>query len=745
MKEYIIFGCGKIGRAIYKQLGQKAVFGFCDNWLSKRGETYDNKAIISFDELEAIASNYIILCMLNEINLKEVEQQLYRAQIYHYLTYEEFQYAKEQFPDSTKLRAYLSESVNLNLLKVQFYKEKCDRLEEKVEYVCRHTDVADVKQAEGYVRERQLAVVQFAQNFIEKYLPESIHPFLIAGNLLGEYRCQGFIPWDDDIDFGLIREEYDEFFRLAKEKFPVCICDESNPDMQKWVDMCTQKYANQYILFVYHNMIQISRGSNALDRLAVDFFAYDYMEEDASFEAFTSYVNKIMDRFSEKAFSEREKYYFIKEEKEKGLYTKEYSDKIYFGIDNMDVVKKKHNHNWIEKETLFPLKKCMFEGKEFWRPNHMEDFLKYEYADYQTYPPDFAENPHRYWEKYIETNYLNVEFYLVDSFEIYHFAPYYKLFRKNGANAVFVAENNRKNVSGKWFDYEEAIKILNELGYKYKTICNPNAQIAMTTQDAENLRKYGKETYRVHINYGYGLIRNSYAFSERTTRGFQACVIQGEFQRKKLQKVSGSTKLISGGFPKHFGHKLPDQKTARNAYGINASRKVLLYFPTWDEDCGVMQFGDEIKQLRKTYFIVTKMHHVLERDADKNLERRKISEFSDVILPADCDIETAVAMADYILADAKSGAAMEAAYLNNTVPLALLTVREPVEDWFYPEIEKLGPVVTAKDSLTEKMAECQVEKNWEERKKILETCYGKPDYPYLEEVIHYLMDEKSRV
>lgn len=265
MKEYIIFGCGKIGRAIYKQLGQKAVFCFCDNWLSKRGETYDNKAIISFDELEAIASDYIILCMLNEINLKEVEQQLYRAQIYHYLTYEEFQYAKEQFPDSTKLRAYLSESVNLNLLKVQFYKEKCDRLEEKVEYVCRHTDVADVKQAEGYVRERQLAVVQFAQNFIEKYMPESIHPFLIAGNLLGEYRCQGFIPWDDDIDFGLIREEYDEFFRLAKEKFPVCICDESNPDMQKWVDMCTQKYANQYILFVYHNMIQISRGSNALD------------------------------------------------------------------------------------------------------------------------------------------------------------------------------------------------------------------------------------------------------------------------------------------------------------------------------------------------------------------------------------------------------------------------------------------------------------------------------------------------
>lgn len=745
MKEYIIFGCGKIGRAIYRQLGRKAVFCFCDNWLSKRGETYDNKAIIGLEELKLIASDYIILCMLNEINLKEVEQQLCSAQIYHYLTYEEFQYANGKIIDSTKLREYLSEPVNLNLLKIQYYKEKCDCLEEKVEYVCRHTDVANIKRAEGYIRKRQLEVVQFAQDFMEKYMPKSIHPFLIAGNLLGEYRYKGFIPWDDDIDFGLIREEYDEFFRIAKETFPVCICDDPNADMQKWVDECTKKYANQYILIVYYNVIQISRGSNALDRLAVDFFAYDYMKEDVPFEAFTSYVDKIMDTFSEKVFSEKEKYCFIREEKEKGLYTKDYSDKIYFGIDNMDVVKKTHNYNWITKETLFPLKKCMFEGREFWRPNQIETFLKYEYADYQTYPSDFAENPHRYWDKYIEKNYLNVEFYLVDSFEIYHFAPYYKLFRKNGVNAVFVAENNRKNVSGKWFDYKNAIKILNELGYKYKTTCNPNAQIAMTTQDAVNLCKYSEETYRVHINYGYGLIKNSYAFSERTTRGFQACVIQGEFQRDKLQKVSGNTKLLVGGFPKHYGYKIPDKKTARTTYNIRTSRKVLLYFPTWDEDCGVMQFGDEIELLRKDFFIVTKMHHVLERDADKSVERRKISEFSDVVLSANCDIGTAVAMADYILADAKSGAAMEAAYLNNAVPLVLLTVKESVEDWFYPEIKEVGLVVTPNDSLIEKISEYQIEKYQEERRKILESCYGKSDYPYLEDVISYLIDDKNRV
>ena len=79
MKEYIIFGCGKIGRAIYRQLGRKAVFCFCDNWLSKRGETYDNKAIIGLEELKLIASDYIILCMLNEINSRAANGTLFTS------------------------------------------------------------------------------------------------------------------------------------------------------------------------------------------------------------------------------------------------------------------------------------------------------------------------------------------------------------------------------------------------------------------------------------------------------------------------------------------------------------------------------------------------------------------------------------------------------------------------------------------------------------------------------------------
>ena len=70
--------------------------------------------------------------------------------------------------------------------------------------------------SQGERRRLQLAQLRIAAEVADLCDAHEINYALLAGSALGARRHRGFIPWDDDMDIGMVRDEYERFIAVAK-------------------------------------------------------------------------------------------------------------------------------------------------------------------------------------------------------------------------------------------------------------------------------------------------------------------------------------------------------------------------------------------------------------------------------------------------------------------------------------------------------------------------------------------------
>ena len=127
-------------------------------------------------------------------------------------------------------------------------------------------------------RKLQLIQVSIVEDIDRICRDNGLKYYIIGGTLLGAVRHKGFIPWDDDIDLVMYRDDYNKFISIIQSEYS-----------EKYFlqNFYTDKHYTRYIAKVRLNGTHLTESyldnSKSHDGIYVDIFPLDYTKKNDGF------------------------------------------------------------------------------------------------------------------------------------------------------------------------------------------------------------------------------------------------------------------------------------------------------------------------------------------------------------------------------------------------------------------------------------------------------------------------------
>ena len=252
--------------------------------------------------------------------------------------------------------------------------------------------------------------------FIDICQKLDLNYFLVCGSALGAARHGGFIPWDDDMDVGMYRKDYNKFMELAPALLPEGIFLQNHKTDPQFPQVFA-KLRNSNTTYIEKSMSKL----NINHGIYIDIFPLDGYPDDSSAQKRLKYLKilyvrqltcacrlpkTLKGKLSVSAFR------LLGYHKRTAKIAEKYEAYIsQYPVENSKII---CNHgtwygsrDFISAEYYGKGTDIMCEGIKVRVPEKYEEYLTALYGDWRTPPPLEKQKGHHYYEICdIEKSYL---------------------------------------------------------------------------------------------------------------------------------------------------------------------------------------------------------------------------------------------------------------------------------------------------------------------------------------------------